>query len=146
MTGRNFKCGTTVTDYLAPTKTVKFLSQSGMYWGGLNFLDLDTVIIQNTELRNIRSIPDLNEGFDIDLLNTRHINVDGILYDNSSSSVAGIHINYVTNLYMDPIVNITSNTIKISTDAGDGIYIHPYAWLTLTPYIYQNYIINTSTC
>lgn len=145
MTGGNFKCGTTVSDYLAPNKTVKFYSQGGMQWAGLNFIGLDTIIIQNTELKNIKSIPDLNEGYGIDLLNTKYINVDGIRFDNTNSSAAGVHINYVTNLYMDPEINITNNIIKISTDGGDGIYIHPYSWLTLTPYIYQNYIINTSS-
>jgi len=144
MSGGTFKCGA-YTESLAPTKSVNLHSQSGMQWAGLCFNDIDTVIIQNTEVANIKSIPDLNEGYGIELVNAKVISIDGSNVYNMSSTAAGIHVYYVTNLYMNPLINITSNTIKISTDDNDGINITPYSWLTLTGYIYGNKIINTSS-
>ncbi len=144
MSGGTFKCGS-IAESLAPQKSVNFYSQNGMQWAGLSFMGTDTVIIQNTELKDIKALPEFNEGYGIELVNVKHINIDGTNLYNINSSAAGIHVYYATNLYMNPSINITSNTIKISTDANDGINITPYSWLTVTGYIYGNKIINTSS-
>jgi len=146
MSGGNFKCGPYTESY-APQKSVNLLAQTGMQWAGLSFMNVDTVIIHNTEFQNVKSIYDLNEGYSLDLINSKVINIDGcsITNTNATASAAGVHINYVTNLYMTPDINITNNVIKISTSDGDGVYIHPYSWLTMTPYIYRNKIISTSS-
>ncbi len=143
MNGGNFICGTVSEAYNAP-KSVTLQAQSGTKWGGIVLENMDTIHIQNTEVKDVDADAS-NHGYGISLINAKVINIDNCNVINTSSSGAGIQVNYVTNLYMSPDINITGNTIKISTDTCDGIYIHPYSWLTLSPYIYGNKIINTSS-
>lgn len=113
-------------------------------WNGIYFKNMDTVIINKCEINNVNG-NNSNSGYTVSMINTKNIDIDSSKIDNKNSSAGGIHIYYLTNLYMDPTINITSNTIKVSTDTCDGIRVTPYGWLTLSGYIYGNKIINTSS-
>jgi len=126
-------------------QNIKFTSlDTTKPWGGLFFKNMDTVVMQGSEVKNVNA-NSINSGYGINLVNTKVINIDGCNIFNTNSSAGGIQVYYISNLYMDPEINITGNTIKIHTDTLDGVRITPYGWLTLTGYIYDNKIINTSS-
>lgn len=150
MNGGNFVCGT-YSDDMEAEKSVKLQGQGSGKWRGLCFKNMDTVNIRNSEIKSVDSATAYNDTVgihmkhSISVLNTKVINMDNCNVHNTTSSAAGILLYYNLNIYASPSVNITRNNIQIKTGNYDGIYIHPYSWLTMTGYIYKNKVINASS-
>jgi hypothetical protein len=150
MSGGSFKCGS-YTETMGPTKAINFTGQGSSKWKGLSLSNMDTVSINNTLIYNVDSTAIYDDTLGVEtkhgitIINTKVVNIDNTKIDNRSSTAGGVFM-YNYGYFSDvPSVNITRNDILICTNSYDGIYIHPCGWLTMTPYIYLNKIINTSS-